>query len=174
MLVLHLKEAHKVAGQQSKISAQKAKRYYEEHTKLEHFSKGDLVYLYDPIYKRGKARKFAYKYKGPHEVKQRISPLVYKIETSEETDVIVHLNRLKRAQARSSQLQGKPSTTSDQVIARPPKQRLLKQATSKQTPEETEEITPTPNVSSIQIIEEQGHDLPSGSAQAEQSHSSPE
>ena len=80
MLALRLKEAHKLAGQQSKISHQKAKRYYDEHTKLEQFSKGDLVYLYDPIYKRGKARKFAYKYKGPYEIKQRISPLVCKVQ----------------------------------------------------------------------------------------------
>ena len=174
MLALRLKEAHKVAGQQSKISHQKAKRYYDEHTKLEHFSKGDLVYLYDPIYKRGKARKFAYKYKGPYEVKQKISPLVYKIQTSEGTDVIVHVNRLKRAQERSSQLQGKPSTTSDRVTTRLRKQRSPKQAMFAQIPEETEESTPTLNVPSKQIIEAQGQVLPGGSAQAELLHSSPE
>ena len=42
-----------------------------------------------------------------------------------------------------------------------------------QKPEETES-TPTPDVSSKQIIEAQGQDLPGGSAQAELSHSSPE
>jgi hypothetical protein len=58
------------------MSHQKAKRYYDEKAKLELYCKGVLVYLYDPIYKWRKTKKFAYKYKGPYEVRQRISPLV--------------------------------------------------------------------------------------------------
>jgi hypothetical protein len=53
--------------------------------------------LYNPIFKRGKAKKFSYKYEGPYEVEMKISPLVYKIRVDEEKSVIVHINRLKRA-----------------------------------------------------------------------------
>jgi len=88
MLALRLKDGHKVAGQQSKISHQKAKQRYDEHAKSELYCKGELVYLYDPVYKRGKAKKCSYKYKGPFEVEQRISPLVYRVRTGEETDIL--------------------------------------------------------------------------------------
>jgi hypothetical protein len=53
--------------------------------------------LYDPTYKRGKAKKFSYQYKGPYEVEQKISPLISKIRLADGTFTIVHVNRLKRA-----------------------------------------------------------------------------
>jgi hypothetical protein len=53
--------------------------------------------LYNPIFKRGKAQKFSYKYEGPYEVETKISPLVYKVRVDGEKSVIVHINRLKRA-----------------------------------------------------------------------------
>jgi hypothetical protein len=171
MLVLRLKEAYKIAGQQSK-SHQKAKRHYDEHTKLEFFGKGDLVYLYDPVYKRGKAKKFAYKYKGPYEVKQRISPLVYRIRTAEGTDVILQVNRLKRAYGRSLQLQGEPPAAPDKFTGRTRKRHLSKQAASDQIPEETVENICVFDVQGKQIIEESEHDHASDPAQAESSFSS--
>ena len=173
MLALSLKEAHKEAGQQSKLSHWKAKYYYDDHTRLEHFVKGDLVYLYDPIYKRGKAKKFAYKYKGPYEIKQRISPLVYKIRVSEGTDIIVHVNRLKQAQMRSSQVQEKLCTTSNQTNAGTHKQRLLKQAVVTPKLKESMGNTSTPCIYNKQIVEAPGLDSPSGSDQAGSPNTSP-
>jgi hypothetical protein len=96
-LAERLKEASKVAGGQSKLSHETAKRYYDRRTKLEQFSKGTLVYVYDPTYKRGKAKKFSYQYKGPYEVERKISPLIYKIRLADGTSTIVHVNRLKKA-----------------------------------------------------------------------------
>jgi hypothetical protein len=75
-LAERLSEASKVAGQQSKVSHDTAKRYYDRQTKMGKFSKGTFVYLYDPTYKRGKAKKFSYQYKGPFEVEQKISALI--------------------------------------------------------------------------------------------------
>ena len=57
-LAERLRKANKVAGQQSKMSHDIAKRYYDRQTKLEPFKKGDFVYVRDPIYKGGKAKKF--------------------------------------------------------------------------------------------------------------------
>jgi len=59
-LAERLREANKVAGQQSKISHETAKRYYDRQTKLEKFSKGDFVYIHDPTHKRSKSKKFSY------------------------------------------------------------------------------------------------------------------
>jgi hypothetical protein len=47
-------------------------------TKLEKYRKGDFVYVQDPAYKRGKAKKCSYQYKGPFEIEQKISPLFTK------------------------------------------------------------------------------------------------
>jgi hypothetical protein len=74
LLVERLREANQVAGRQSKLSHETAKRYYDRQTKPERFKKGDFVYVHDPIYKRVKAKKFSYQYKGPFEIEQRISP----------------------------------------------------------------------------------------------------
>jgi transposase InsO family protein len=59
-LAKRLQEAHRAAGQQSKMSHEVAKRYYDRQAKLEQYRKGDLVYKYDPVHKRGKAKKFSY------------------------------------------------------------------------------------------------------------------
>ena len=71
VLAERLHEANKAAGQQSKQSHETAKRYYDRKTNLEQFKKGDLVYVHDPIHKRGKARKFSYQYKGPYEIEEK-------------------------------------------------------------------------------------------------------
>jgi hypothetical protein len=92
-----LREANKVAGHQSKLSHDTAKRYYDRQVKWEQFKKGDFVYMRDPTYKRGKAKKFSYQYKGPFEIKQRISSLIYTVRLGDGTCAIVHVNRLKRA-----------------------------------------------------------------------------
>ena len=97
LLAERLHEANAAAGQQSKLSHEVAKRYYDSQTKLKQFSKGDLVYIYDPTYKRSQAKKFSYQYKGPFTVKQKISPLIYKIELPDGAFAVIHVNRLKKA-----------------------------------------------------------------------------
>jgi hypothetical protein len=89
-LVERLHEASKAAGQQSKLSHETAKRYYDRQTKLEQFKKGYFVYIHDPTYKRSKATKFSYQYKGPFEIEQKISPLIYNIPMEDGTSTIIH------------------------------------------------------------------------------------
>jgi hypothetical protein len=97
VLAERLHEANKAAGKQSKQSHETAKLYYDRKTKLEQFKKGDLVYVHDLIHKRGKARKFSNQYKGPYEIEEKISPLIYKVRIEDGTSVILHVNRLKKA-----------------------------------------------------------------------------
>jgi hypothetical protein len=96
-LALRLHEANIVAGQNSKLSCQTAKQYYDKRTGLEHFKKGYLVYLHDPTYKKGRAKKFSYQFKGPFEIESKVSPLIYRLRTGEGMFTVVHINRLKRA-----------------------------------------------------------------------------
>jgi hypothetical protein len=107
-LAERLQRANKTAKQQSRLSHDTAKRYYDRPTKLEHFNKGDLVYIHDPIYKRGKAKKFSYQYKGPFEIEQRISPLIYKVRLTDGTSTIIHINRLKRAHKETRDFKASP------------------------------------------------------------------
>jgi len=96
-LVERLREANKVASQESRMSHETAKRYYDRQTKVESFRKGDFVYVRDPVYKRGKAKKFSNQYKGPYEIEGKVSALVYKVRMLDGTFAIVHINRLKKA-----------------------------------------------------------------------------
>lgn len=55
------------------------------------------MYIHNSTYKQGQAKKFSYQCKGPFEIKQRISPLIYKVQLTDGTFAIIHINRLKRA-----------------------------------------------------------------------------
>ena len=101
-LVEQLREANKKASQQSKMSHDTAKRYYDRHTKMEQFKKGDYVYVHNPVYKWGKAKKISYQYEGPFEVEQKISSLIYKVRLGDGTSIILHINGLKRAHKQDS------------------------------------------------------------------------
>jgi hypothetical protein len=81
---------------------------------MQNFHKGDLVYIYDPVHKRGKAKKFSYHYKGPVEIEQKISPLVYKLRMADGTFAIVYTNRPKKAPDQQKVL-GKASPVGNQV-----------------------------------------------------------
>jgi len=103
-LVERLPEANKVAGQQSRMSHETAKRYYDRQTKIESFRKGDFVYVRDHIYKRGKAKKFSSQYKGPYEIDMKVSALIYRLRLLDGTFAIVHTKRLKKAYDRKQEV----------------------------------------------------------------------
>jgi hypothetical protein len=54
-----LHEAQEEARKQSKLSHDKAKKYYDRGTRDIRLKKGDVVYLHNPIAKRSRAKKFA-------------------------------------------------------------------------------------------------------------------
>jgi hypothetical protein len=149
-----LREAHRAASQQSKMSHEVAKRYYDRHAKLEQYRKGDLVYIYDPVHKRGKARKFSYQYKGPFEIEHRISPLVYKIRMTDGTFAIVHTNRLKKAQGQQKIL-NKASPVGRKVTKttrrEQPREHVLKEhGDVNDTEQEGNEIFSTPQLRTVE------------------------
>jgi hypothetical protein len=84
-LALRLHEANQEAKKQSKLSHELAKKYYDRRAQEVLLKKGDFVYLYNPIAKRGRAKKFEYKYQGPYRILEKISPLIYKLQIEEGT-----------------------------------------------------------------------------------------
>jgi hypothetical protein len=102
-----LREANNAAGHQTTISHETAKRYYDRHTKLNHYNNGDIVNIHDPMYKRGKAKKFSYQYKGPFEIEQKVSPLIYKVRLTDGTSAVIHTNRLKQAYGKMNKISPK-------------------------------------------------------------------
>jgi hypothetical protein len=94
---MRLYEANMEAKKQSKLSHELAKKYYDRKTREISLKRGDLVYLYNPIAKMGRAKKFEYKYQGPYMILEKISPLIYKLQMEEGKSIVVHVNRLKRA-----------------------------------------------------------------------------
>jgi hypothetical protein len=65
-LAMRLYEANKEAQKQSKLSHKLAKKYYDRRTREIQLKRGDFLYLYNPVAKRGRAKKFEYKYQGPY------------------------------------------------------------------------------------------------------------
>ena len=74
-----------------------------------------------------------YKYKGPYEVKRRISPLVYKVRTAEGTYVVLHVNRLKQAYGQNLR-----AVVSEKATGRSRKRHLSEQAVSDRVSKEIE------------------------------------
>jgi hypothetical protein len=85
------------AREQSKLSHDKAERYYDKGIRDIQLKKGDMTYLHNPIAKRSRAKKLAYQYQGPYIILEKVSPLIYKLQIDADRSIIVHVNRLKLA-----------------------------------------------------------------------------
>jgi hypothetical protein len=74
-IAMRLYEASEEARKQSRLSHKLAKGFYDKRTREFSLTKGDLVYLYNPVAKKGRDKKFEYKYRGPYSILKKISPL---------------------------------------------------------------------------------------------------
>jgi hypothetical protein len=125
-LPIRLYEAQKEAKEQSKFSHRIAKKFYDRKTKEIQLTRGELVYLYNPISKRGKAKKFEYKYQGPYMILEKISPLIYKLRIEEDKSVIVHVNRLNRAHGSSGNQRKLGQESESKSVEEPKKSQQIK------------------------------------------------
>jgi hypothetical protein len=132
-LAMRLYEANMEAQKRSKLSHELAKRYYDQKACEIQLKQGDFVYLYNPIAKRGKAKKFEYKYQGPYMILKRISPLIYKLQIEERKFIIVHVNRLKGAY-------GNHRAGRDALGTEEPKRDRVKELPKQHTPRRCMEI----------------------------------
>jgi hypothetical protein len=147
-LAMRLYEANKEAAKQSKLSHEVAKKYYDRKPREILLKRGDFVYLYNPIAKRGRAKKFEYKYQGPYRILEKISPLIYKLEVEEGKSTVVHVNRLKRAYTGPQVKESTPKAEKHRLHARdrsPNRGKPLMNEIIEDSREEGTEIPPSQN-----------------------------
>ena len=63
-----LTEAWKLAQERIKKAQTRQKKQHDKFVKNNNFSEGDVVFLYDPSLKSGKAYKFAKPFRGPYKL----------------------------------------------------------------------------------------------------------
>ena len=92
-----LRTAYEMARERSRRSHASNKRYHDKHAKHREFDNGDTVYLYNPAVKKGVSTKFRRPWQGPWRVTEKKSRLNYAIVDRRGRRLVVHVNRLKKA-----------------------------------------------------------------------------
>ena len=92
-----LRRACKLARHHGRKSHATNKQYYDRNAKDREFAVGDSVYLYNPARKAGVSAKFRRLWVGPWQVIERRSRLNYVIVDQRGKQLVVHINRLKKA-----------------------------------------------------------------------------
>jgi hypothetical protein len=87
-----LQEAQEEARKQSKLSHDKAKKYYDKGTRDIQLTKGDVVHLHNSIAKEVRRRN-SHKYRGLYIILEKVSPLICKLQIDADRSTIVHVNR---------------------------------------------------------------------------------
>jgi len=102
-LLTHAEDARKLAITNIAQSQIKSKRVYDKHRRHLSFNQWDLVWLWTPIRKVGRATKFLKRYFGPYRIVEKHSDLTYSIEPVNSSRrrrrnagiIKVHISRLK-------------------------------------------------------------------------------
>ena len=92
-----LRTAYKLARDHGRKSHAANKRYYDRNAREREFAVGDMVYLYNPAIKVGVSSKFRRPWIGPWRITEKKSRLNYVITDQRGKQLVVHVNRLKRA-----------------------------------------------------------------------------
>jgi hypothetical protein len=97
-----VRNAYKLARQNTYKSHASNKRYYDKRATARSFSAGDLLYLFCPAIKAGRSSKFHKLWMGPCRVTAKRSDLNYEIVDHNGKQTVVHINRLKPAHNQQS------------------------------------------------------------------------
>ncbi|XP_061093063.1 uncharacterized protein LOC133125281 [Conger conger] len=87
--------AHEFARNQLRSAGARQKRNYDVHTKGQHFTAGELVWVYNPQRKKGRCPKLDSKWMGPCRVLERLGEVVYRVQLpARGRRVALHRDRL--------------------------------------------------------------------------------
>jgi hypothetical protein len=92
-----LRTPYELAREHGRKSHLTNKRYYERSAKEREFAVGDFVYLYNPAIKVGVSAKFRRPWVATWRITEKKSRLNYVIVNQHGKQLVVHVNRLKRA-----------------------------------------------------------------------------
>ena len=91
-----MEQVHQYAREHLQIASDRHKRNYDHKADHGGYSKGDIVWLYNPKRKRGHCPKFQLPWDGPYVVTTCMSDVTYRIQKGAKGKPrIVHYNRLK-------------------------------------------------------------------------------
>ena len=92
-----LQQAHQHARKHCKAAAQRQKKLYDMKASGAVYNRGDFVWLFVPIKKKGLSSKLQRYWEGPYLIVHRLSDALYRIQKSPRAKCkIVHFNRLKK------------------------------------------------------------------------------
>jgi transposase InsO family protein len=97
-----LEQAHSLVREHTGESIRRQKRYHDSKLSFENFKEGDKVYVYFPVKKVGCSSKFTSFWRGPFEIVEKISDVLYKVNCGRfESFQIIHVNRMRKAKSQS-------------------------------------------------------------------------
>lgn len=92
-----LEQAHDLVRKYSKGSILRQKMYHDRKVAWERFEIGDQVYVYFPVKKVGCSPKLTSFWRGPFEVKRKVSEVLYEINCGrDDTNSVIHCDRVRK------------------------------------------------------------------------------
>lgn len=90
-----LQDTHEYARKNLNLASEKMKARYDRKCNSAGFKENELVWLYNPIRKKGKCPKLQRDWQGPYKIVTRINDVVYRIKRHPQGKMmVVHLDRL--------------------------------------------------------------------------------
>ena len=100
-----LHQVHMKARERMKGASDRQAKLYNNRLKYTIYEPGTQVYYYHPIKTQNTSKENFLKWKGPYEVKERLSDVLYRIKNrTGGKELVVHHNKLKEAKTRDDNL----------------------------------------------------------------------
>ena len=94
-----LREVHEAARASTAQQMVSQKRHYDANVRLITYAEGDVVWLHNPVRRKGKSPKFMRPWVGPYVIVSQINDVNFRIQSSPRAKYqIVHADRLKPCQ----------------------------------------------------------------------------
>ena len=98
----NLEMTHTFVRQNTGVSIQRQKRYYDRKTRFENFEVNDNVYVLFPVKQVGLTAKFCSFWRGPFQIKERLCDVLFVVNCGRNgTYQVIHIDRIKRAKSQT-------------------------------------------------------------------------
>ena len=115
-----LKDSNKIVNESSEKSRSQMKQTYDKNVTSHRFEVGDQVMIWDPPQRKGISRSFQPKWSGPWTISRFIGSTNCRLENDKGKEKFVHLNILKKVEARSLQHDDRVQPTIVPPLFQPP------------------------------------------------------
>ena len=93
----NMENVHKFVRQYTGRSINRQKKYHDIKLYYEKLNINDKVYVYFPVKKIGNSSKFTSFWKGPFQVKEKLSDVLYKVDCGRAGSIqVIHVDRLRK------------------------------------------------------------------------------